>query len=249
MFTSKIRLIYNFGVDEEVAAFFVDRKIPQENSYWEKRLLYVANGTGYLFIPLFFDIQLKMGVNKKTLLSEDYIQLSEHILDSAARYEKNQYDFNTHIQRCKELVYTKTVQHNLFADLDHFFNQAKLIPYKYLGTTNRALNRGDSFLFLLCVLDVPETTLQEIIKGWYALTPSFLLMDDVMDLQEDKQRGEENSINEFGEGADAVKKAIEYLKNNFNILKTFNQKLGDFFEQSLEKKLRSAYLRDLLDQH
>jgi len=70
-----------------------------------------------------------------------------------------------------------------------------------------------------------------------------------MDLHEDKQRGEENSINEFGEGTDAVKKAIEYLKNNFSTLKTINQKLGDFFEQSLEKKLRSAYLRDLLDQH
>jgi len=248
MFTSKIQLINNFGVDEDIAAFFVDRKVPQENSYWEKRLLYVANGTGYLFIPLFFDIKLKMGVDKNTLLSEEYVQLSELILDSAARYEKNQYDFNTHIQRCKELVDSKTVQKKLFAELVHFFNQPTLLPYKYLGTTNRALNRGDSFLFLLCVLDVPETTLQEIIKGWYALTPSFLLMDDVMDLHEDKQRGEENSINEFGEGADAVKKAIEYLKNNFSTLKTFNQKLGDFFEQSLERKLRSAYLRDLLEQ-
>lgn len=248
MFTSKNQLINNFGVDEDLAVFFVDRKVPQENSYWEKRLLYVANGTGYLFIPLFFDIQLKMGVDKKTLLSEDYVQLSELILDSAARYEKNQYDFNTHIQRCKELVSPKTIQQNLFTDLVYFFHQPILKPFKYLGTDNRALNRGDSFLFQLCILDVPETTLQKIIRGWYALTPSFLLMDDVMDLHEDKQRGEENSINEFGEGADAVKKAIEYLKNNFSTLKTFNQKLGDFFEQSLERKLRSAYLRDLLEQ-
>jgi len=249
MFTSKIQLINNFGVDEDIAVFFVDRKVPQENSYWEKRLLYVANGTGYLFIPLFFDMQLKFGVDKKILLSEEYVGLSEHILDSAAQYEKNHYDFNIHIERCKELLKSKTVQHNLYNDLVDFFGQSILKPYKYLGTSNCALNRGDSFLFLLCVLDIPENTLQEIIKGWYALTPSLLLMDDVMDLHEDRQRGEENSINEFGGGADAVKKAIEYLRINFSVLKTINEKLGYFFEQSLEKKLRSAYLRDLLDQH
>jgi hypothetical protein len=246
MFTSKKFLSDTMGVDPEIAAFFVDRKVPADNLYWAERLLYVAKGTGFLFIPLFFDLQYRSGVDKTVLLSGPYVGLMEGILDSAARYEREQQDFETHLSVCMDLVAGKIANRALYDDLLFYFRQNGLRPYKMLGTPSMALNRGDTLLFLLCYLAPGKADIGEIVRDWYALVPSFLLMDDVMDLEEDKARGEENSIGDFGEGGEGVRNAIAYLYENFARLRSVNEKLGVYFEDSLQEKLETPYLQFLL---
>lgn len=246
MFTSKQTLVENFGIDSEIAAFFVNRKIPEGNSYWKGRLLYISSGTGYLFIPLWFDLQFKIGIEKTTLLNEAYIQIGEAILNSAAKHEMSQLTLAQHIDNCKALVEAHIKQHALYNDLLTYFQNFSLRPYKNLGTISPALNRGDSMLFMLCVLDCDTVILDKLIAGWQALVPSFLLMDDVMDIEEDKINGEENSIIDFGTGSTGVKNALNHLAGNFEFLKRYNEKLGNTFIKALTTKKETPYLMSLL---
>lgn len=246
MFTSKKYLQNNLGVDADIAAFFVDRKVPENNLYWKERLLYVAKGTGYLFIPLFFDLKYKCGVSKQYLLHEDYVQLMEEILNSAAMHEFEQISFHEHIENCRFLMSGKVKNTLLYADLLEYLSDEDLKPVKNIGTPSKALNRGDTFLFTLCFLELPDNVVNQILEEWYALVPSFLLMDDIMDLKEDRERNEENAINDFGQGANGVEKAIDYLKIKFNHLKSVNVQLSEYFERSLQQKLQSPYMQFLL---
>ncbi|MDI3320056.1 hypothetical protein [Pinibacter soli] len=246
MFTSKHTLVERFGVDKDIAAFFVDRKVPDQNDYWKGRLLYVSSGTGYLFIPLWFDLQCRIGIAKDLLLNEDYVQLTEAILGSAAKHEMNKISLQEHVENCKALVNGKIKQQELYNDLLTFFSDPLLKPYKNIGTVSSALNRGDSLLFSLCVLDTDAETITKLVRGWQALVPSFLLMDDVMDLEEDKKNGEENSIADFGVGGEGVINALDYLAENFEFLKQYNLKLGNTFAKALIAKKQTPYLASLI---
>lgn len=246
MFISKEHLHTNLGIDQEIAAFFVNRKVPENNLYWKNRLLYISRGTGYLFIPLFFDLQLRCGVTKKVLLDEEYILLMESILHHAAHHEFEQIPFYQNIESCKQALQHRVNNKILYSDLTQYFSNEELKPFKYLGTSSKALNRGDTFLFIICYLDLPVAQTQKIIAHWYALVPSFLLMDDIMDLQEDRRGNDENAISDFGPGSTGVEKAIQLLRTNFAELKIINLLLGEYFEKSLDRKLQTPYLQALL---
>jgi hypothetical protein len=247
MFTSKEHLYYTFGVDESIAKFFVDRKVPVNNRYWKGRYLYVASGAGYLFIPIFFDLQFKVGVSRECIMNNDYLKLMEEILHSAALHELEEIDFKEHLANCKTIMENCIKNHTLYNDLLIYFDDEQLKPYKYLGTPSKALNRADTFLFSVCFLDLNKQVTGQIVENWYTLISSFLLMDDISDLQEDKEKNEENSVNDFGTGSEGVEKAILFLRNNYNKLKTYNSKLGLYFENSIEKKLHTPYMQSLLN--
>src|SRR4051812_20434886 len=134
MFTSKEHLHTNLGVDREIAAFFVDRKLPEGNAYWRGRYLYVASGTGYLFIPLFFDLVYRLGVDKADLLDGEYVSICERILHSAALHEFQERSFTEHIEFCKSVVEKKMINSAFFADLVDYFSTEELKPFKNLGT-------------------------------------------------------------------------------------------------------------------
>lgn len=247
MFISKEYLHRNLGVDTDIAAFFVDRKVPVNNLYWRDRLLYISRGTGYLFIPLFFDLQYRCGVPKQTLLDEDYVALMENILHVAARHEFENINFDDVIDSCKQVMLHKVNNQALYNDLLHYFSNG-VRPHNSLGTFSKALNRGDMYLFSLCYLNLPLSDTSQIIAQWYALVPSFLLMDDIMDLQDDQRNNEENAISDFGKGNVGVERAINYLRTNFRKLKDLNLLLGEHFERSLESKLQTTYLKTLLNE-
>ncbi|MBZ5857267.1 hypothetical protein [Flavihumibacter profundi] len=248
MFTSKQELSGAMGVDPEIAAFFVDRKIPAGNQYWKGKYLYVARGTGFLFIPLFFDLQLRAGIDRKILLDESYVQLMEKILDFAAQYELKKMDFEAHIGFIEELVRAKSVQPELLENLSTYFKQRPLDAYGILGTGIPAMNRGDALLYLLTVLDAHADIIKKIIAYWYLLVPSFLLLDDIMDLQEDQDNQEENSLSHFGYDTEGVRKAIDLLDNNFAAISAVNPLLGNFFRSMLDQKKQSTYFQLILNE-
>lgn len=246
MFTSKKILIESFDVNPIIAAFFVDKKVPVDNRYWADRLLYVSRGTGYLFIPLYFELQFKCGVPLIVLLDEKYLQLTETILHHAAIHEAEEVSLKDHIAFCQELVGDSVKHPNLFDDLSAYYSGNKL-KHQYLGTGVAALNRADSLLFALCTLQADEQTIFSIIECWYSLVPSFLILDDIIDLEEDKTTTQENSVLEFGPGAAGITAAIAYLQDNIRILRRYSNRMGDFFADNLNKKLMTSYIKSIME--
>jgi hypothetical protein len=247
MFTSKQFLSEHLGVDAEIAAFFVDRAVPKDNVYWQRRHLYVARGNGFLFIPLFFDLQLRAGAHLKRLLDEDYVQLMERIMDVAGRYELQQIDFTAHIAEIDQLVANRVVQPTLRHLLKQYFSTHPPTPIANLGTGNNPLNRGDALLYLLTALPAGEAVVEKIISYWYLLVPSFLLMDDIMDLHEDQEKNEENGLSHFGYDAAGVKKAMDFLDKNFQQMELINPLLSAYFRKSLEDDKTSTYFKMILN--
>lgn len=246
MFTSKKFLIERFDLNPTIAAFFVDRKVPHENRYWRNRLLYVSGGTGFLFIPLYFDLQFRCGVPLIILLDDEYLALTELILHHAAVQEAEEISLESHISFCQEAVMSKLRHPKLFDDLSAYYKNLEP-EHKYLGTGIRALNRADTLLFALCTLQADEQTILNIIECWYALVPSFLLIDDIVDLEDDKETKQENSVLEFGAGAVGITKAIAFLTNNIRVLGRYNGKVRQFFADILDKKLVTTYIKSIME--
>ena len=240
MFTSVRILTDQFGVDPDIARFFVDRAVPQDNRYWKGRLLYVAHGNGYLFIPLVYDLLYRLGVPKQQLLEEGHIGLMESVLDSAGKVEFDGLPGSAHVEACREILCGSVHNAWLWQELQVYFQGG---PTEALGLPIPPLNRADTFLFSLCNLDMDESLTRSFLKYWYALISAFLLMDDVADWDVDREQGEENAIRHLGEGKEAFSRALEMLHGYFATLESLNPSLGPFFERSLQKHLKSGTYR------
>lgn len=88
MFISVKQLEEEMGVDPKIGRFFVDRKPPQDNSFWKGRLLYIAFGNGFLSIPVYYDILYRLGLKLETLLNEEHVLLMERLMHFAILGEK-----------------------------------------------------------------------------------------------------------------------------------------------------------------
>ncbi|GAO45697.1 hypothetical protein [Flavihumibacter petaseus] len=246
MFTSKEYLSDELGVDPEIARFFVDRKVPQNNMYWKGRLLYVARGTGYLFIPLLVDLMYKAGIPKGVLLETAYVQQMEQILDLAARYEYKEKTFEEHIAEIDALVLPGARQQWLVENLRVYFRQEVLHPAAGLGIDNPPLNRGDALLYWFTALEAPKETIEQLIAAWYALVPAFLLLDDLVDLKEDQENNDENSVARYGYNSSGVREAITVLEGMFETLGRLNAPLAVHLNDILVSSLRKPYFQHIL---
>ena len=75
MFISVGQFEYHMGVNKTIARFFVDRKPPENNIFWEGKLLYIGFGNGYVSIPVFFFFLFSISVPLETLLDDEHIGL------------------------------------------------------------------------------------------------------------------------------------------------------------------------------
>jgi len=241
MFTSVRFLTDQLAVDPDIARFFVDRAVPQDNRYWKGRLLYVAQGNGFLFIPLVYDILYRLGVPKQQLLEEAHVRLMESVLDSAGKVEFDGLSGSAHVEACREILEGSVRNHWLWEELQEYFEAGA--PVGALGLPIPPLNRADTFLFSLCNLDMDETLARSFLKYWYALISAFLLMDDVVDWDMDMEQGEENAVRYLGEGKEAFSRAVDMLREYFATLESLNPALGPFFERSLQKHMKSGIYR------
>ena len=88
MFISAYQLQHEMGVDPSIARFFVDRPVPENNSFWKGRLLYIGFGNGYLSIPVYYDLLFRIGLPLELLLSEAHVLLMEKIMHYAILQER-----------------------------------------------------------------------------------------------------------------------------------------------------------------
>ena len=92
---------------------------------------------------------------------------------------------------------------------------------------------------MLCDLPLSDEQWQLAIRYWYALHPSYLIMDDIRDYAKDKEEGEENVVIDLGDGPEGFEKTFEMLRRNVKhgrdqsaagaVLLDYEEELRDLF--------------------
>lgn len=231
MFLTANSLVFEYGIDEEIAKFFVDREPPKDNLYWKDKLLYLRPQMGYVFLPMITDLFYKAGVSKNILLSEDFVQLLEQIGHFSAQQEFDVISDGVALQNCILLVKNKTTDEAfLKALIEHFKGHKNYITS--LATPFNALHRGDLFLFSLCILNLNDEQQKLLICIWFALISTILLLDDAEDLEKDKKENEENAFIQSGLNKKGFEQLQLLINTNIQFLQKLNKKMGD----ALQKK-------------
>jgi hypothetical protein len=226
------------GVNKKIGGFFVDRKPPENNSFWKGKLLYIGFGNGYVSIPVFYDILNKIGLSEEVLLGEIHIRFMEELMHFAILQERNEISKSEELKYIRGLLRGRIQHTGYFESLNNYLNQEILKPLDLFGTPYPALNRADVFLYVLCDLPLSEKQWQLALRYWYALHPSYLIMDDIRDYSMDMENGEENVITEMGGGVAGFDKAFAILRNNGETMKEINPLLAGFllsYEEDLKE--------------
>lgn len=226
MFITTDYLVINYGVDEEIARFFVDREPPANNLYWHEKLLYLRPGAGYIFIPLIIDLLFKSGIPKHELLSTEFINTMEQIGHISALEEVKKIDAATAVQYCAELVKKNNKDSVWYNDVSDYL-AAKHNYISSLTSPFKALHRGDVFLFSLCALHFPETIREKVVEQWFALITTLLLQDDINDMHNDSINGDENALLEYGFTREAIAMCDELMDKNVEILSRHNRSMAN----------------------
>lgn len=239
MFVTADFLATEYGVHNDIAIFFVDKQPPQANLYWHNKLLYVPNNPGYLIIPVFTDALSRLKFSKEILLNNNFVQLFEQIAHIAALEEIKKVSYQEAVEQC--ILFVKDKIHNQFfynnllnfieGKRDNFIHQYSM-PFA-------ALHRGDLFLFALVIFDFDEETAVKIIKHWFAIIGSFLLLDDAEDIEQDLAAGEKNAFIEAGLNEAGIENIKLFAKNNIEHLRTFNRTLGRTIDSMLSAHFTS----------
>ncbi|WP_336516885.1 hypothetical protein [Pollutibacter soli] len=248
MFLSNDDLKLAYGVDLQIGKYFVDREVPKQNSYWEKRHLYIVPQPGYIFVPIYVDLVFRIGIRKELLLSDDYVLLMERIMDSAARQEKEKIPMHIHIEECISYASKVSVNTMFLDELNKYFNNTKGINRLGFGSPFPALTRADAFLFSLCVLNFDEATAFKLVEAWNALMTFFLVKDDLLDIKEDLQNNEANAVLEAGLNDHGAKQIADLLDQSYESMMKYNPVLANRIDHTRATtdipKLIAAILSD-----
>lgn len=234
MFTSKEDLKLSYGIDMEIGRFFVDRKVPADNSYWKNRYLYINPMPGYLFIPLYADLQHRLGISKKDLFSETHLQVVEKILDCIGKEEFTGQTHEQHVDECIEVVQHDCKNKSFLEELKLYF---KGQPTKgiQIGTELKALNRVDTYLFTLCCFDFDAAVKQQLVDAWHALMNFYLITDDLDDIKDDFETKEHNAIIEAGLSDEGADKIESVLHHSYNIMNRINPVFANRMDYSIQQ--------------
>jgi hypothetical protein len=237
MFISANQLHREMGVDQTIARFFVDRKVPQHNSFWKGKLLYIGFGNGYVSIPVYYDLLLRIGLPLSRLLEESHIHFMEQLMHYAILQERNEISVPEELKSIRELLKGRIKNEARYQALNAYLDQPVLKPMGAFGLELPSLNRADVFLYVLCDLPLTEKQWELAVQYWYALHPTYLIMDDLRDYEKDKELGEENVVLEWGDGSGGFERAMKGIQTNCETLSRINPTLANFF-LSYEEDLR-----------
>lgn len=247
MFVSADFLGIQFGVDDKIAKFFVDRQPPVNNLYWKDKLLYLRSQPGWLFIPLIVDLLFKLGIGREQLLSEAFIGLMENIGHISAEEELK---IITKEEALKKLI--QLVEGNCKSEL--FYNQLvdymRGLPHNSfakLATPYKALHRGDAFLFAICSLEFNQDLQEKIVQYWFALISSLLLLDDAEDIEIDKLANDENAFIESGLNKKGVEDLKQMIMKHIQMISLLNRTMATKLDKSYKDLLNKPHIQQLLN--
>lgn len=248
MFISTNHLVENYGVDKEIARFFVDREPPENNLYWHEKLLYLRPTPGYLFIPLIIDLLYKLGIDKNQLLSEDFVATMEQIGHISALEETQQLSVADAINQCRLLVTDACKSKKWLTLLNDYFNDEPDNTLSKLATPYKALHRGDAFLFSICRVEFPDTLIESIAQQWFALISTLLLLDDAVDVPADRKTGDENAFLESGLTPQGIAELQELVDRSVNKLAEMNARMADELGHRYKELLETPHISQMLNQ-
>ncbi|MDB5192164.1 MAG: hypothetical protein JWQ96_1727 [Segetibacter sp.] len=247
MFVSAGLLGVQYGVDDKIARFFVDRDPPANNLYWKDKLLYLRPEVGWLFIPLIVDLFYKLGIDRHQLLSDKFIEPLEAMGHLSALEETGQLTEAEAINEAYALVKNGCVNEWYLQWLMHYFN-GNTSPYSALATPYKALHRGDLFLFSLGGLSFSEEQSIKLVEFWFALITTILLLDDAEDLENDKLSGDKNAFIEAGGGKEGVNKLLELVRTNLQKISTVNRAMALKLDSMIKEIYNKPNLVNIFNQ-
>lgn len=237
------KLELELGINSVIANYFAnERKVPENNLFWNNKRIYISSGFGFLTIPMIFDLVHKCGVPIDTLLNDEHVSLMEQGFHQLKLYENEAITFEEFLNGCKNLLQDKIKQPKLAADLFALFS-GRESSYFTFETKHKALARSDSFLFTLVDLELSDEWIIQFLPYWYSLARPILLLDDFKDLVEDRSSGEENTIIELGDNAAAIETAYNMGIADLELLATINPQVAGFMRRFLNDALRYDYIR------
>lgn len=248
MFVSANYLGINYGVDDRIARFFVDREPPKDNLYWKDKLMYLRLEPGWLFIPLMVDILYKLGIEREQLLSEEFVTLMEKIGNISAQEELKMISSDEAVAKYVELVGNKCKNTSFYNNLVDFMKGGTSNTFINIPTPFKALHRGDAFLFSLCALNFDDTIQEKIVEHWFALISTLLLLDDAEDIEIDKSSGDENAFLETGFTTDGLDKLKEMVKKNLQMISALNRPMALKLDQKYKSLSTNPHLQQFLNQ-
>lgn len=220
----------------EIGRFFVDRKVPDDNFYWKDRYLYIVPMPGYLFIPIFADLQRRAGLPKSEILNETNVRVVEQILNAIGKEEFSGQRYSQHIRECIEIVTPHCKNKLLIEELSgYFLGENEDQGYTTLKTPFRALSRVDSYLYTLCSYALSEVVKVQLVNAWHALMNFYLILDDLDDISEDLVSGEPNAIIEAGLHPHGAKRIEEVLRDSYDTMNAINPVFANRMDFSLEQ--------------
>ena len=134
-----------------------------------------------------------------TKFNMEYV-FAEFILDSAARLEMRQIDWNAHVQECLDHAADYCAQPGLLSSLDRYLRPGSSTfgVQDGVGTPFPSLNRADTYLISFCSIPFDGSIVPRLLEAWYALMTYFLLQDDLSDIRQDLKNQEENALLDAG---------------------------------------------------
>lgn len=241
MFISSSFLEINYGVDDKIARFFVDREPPEENLYWKDKLLYLRPAPGYLFIPLIVDLLFRLKIDRTELLSDPFIGTMEQIGHFSALEETGQITEDEAIETSLRLVENDTKNEHWHHNLVNYFHNKKESFLWKLCAPFQALRRGDLFLFSLNVLSFDAEMNEKIAEQWFALIGVLLLMDDFEDIEVDKQTGDKNAFIESGLNAEGFGKIKELAAKSLSTISSLNPAMALQLQYQFRDHIESKF--------
>lgn len=248
MFVSTKQLVKNYGIDEEIARFFVDREPPANNLYWHGKLLYLRPSLpGYLFIPLIVDLLYKLGLDKQALLSEEFVTTMEQVGHISVLEETEKISMAEAIKKCEELVGEKTVNDTWLSNVVNYFEGIEGNLFSKLTTPFASLHRGDMFLFSLSTVAFPVAFFEKIAEIWFALISLCLLVDDAIDIESDKEKEDENAYLESGLNAEGLTRINELVKHSLEKISSVNPTMAGELARQHNELAQQPHIIELLN--
>lgn len=152
--------------------------------------------------------------------------------------------FETYIKELSSVFTPYCIHQSLYDDLLSYFDNHETRYFK-LGTPLPALNRADAFLFTFCDLPVDHAKLTGLVEIWYHVAVTVLMLDDLVDLNDDRAKGEENAVIEAGDNQHAVKTCTTIIQKHLAGLEINNPTVASFFRKVLDNALADSQITSL----
>jgi hypothetical protein len=215
-------LTEQLGLEASIASLFAGRALPGNNEYWSNRREYVSLSTGYIFIPVFFDLLAKRGLPTSTILSEDLLLVMEDILQSAGRMEYGRITSSQHIADCRQTLIHAGVGEGQIMRAEEQLIQR---PFTVIPQRFTALKRANTFLYTFAGRRID---FELVFNSWEMILPLLLILDDFTDLAEDQASGEENCLLDGGNVADNFFELVGYCNQLLIELNLYNPALANY---------------------